>query len=85
MSRSWFVADGRDRILGDPAAQAELAATIAEIKARYAPVLAGASFFRRLVLRSQLNREIGKAIEKYAPSVALYLTESPLHRQPPAA
>jgi hypothetical protein len=81
MSPSRFVADGRDRILEDPKAQSELAAAIAEITVRYAPALADASFLRRLVLRSQLRREIREAIERQAPTSALYLTASPPNRQ----
>lgn len=80
MSPDGFVADGRDQILEDPRAQAELTAAIFEINTRYAPALAGASFLRRLVLRRQLDREIREAIERQAPSAALYFTASPPRR-----
>lgn len=77
-----FVADGQDRILEDPNAQAELAAAIAAIRARYALALTDASFLRRLVLRSRLKRELREAVERLAPSAALYLATSSL-REPP--
>jgi len=44
----------------------------AEIKKRYADHLARAGFFRKIILRYRMSREIKKEIEKLAPPDALY-------------
>lgn len=73
MSEERLLADGRDRLLADPDLQYELDLAVAEIEARYAPLLKRAGWFRRLRLRRQLKKEIEREIELRAPSTALYL------------
>lgn len=73
MSESRIIADGRERLLADPELQAELDLAVSEIEARYAPLLQGAGFVRRLWLRRQMKREIEREVELRAPSTALYV------------
>ena len=75
MPASHLLADGRERLLQSPEVQAELAAAEAAIRARYAPSLAAASFFRRVLLHLEINRELAREIakiEQRAPESALY-------------
>lgn len=75
MSSDRFVADGRERLLNDPAVRAELAAVSAEIEARYAPLLQRASFLERFFLRHRMEAELRRAVERLAPSDALYVVD----------
>src|SRR5262245_18179919 len=58
-----FVADGRERLLQDPAAQAALEAEVARIESKYAELLAAAGWFRRLAIRHAMRSEIRQAVE----------------------
>lgn len=75
MTNSRLLADGRERLLKNPDLQAELDLAVADLEAKYAPVLKEAGFIRRLVLRRQMRREIEREIELRAPSAALYIHE----------
>jgi hypothetical protein len=80
-----FLPDGQDRALDDPKFQSNLKAAIAALQARYEVACVSASWFRRLLLRYQLKREIRLEIERHAPSDALYfLAQSPQPRRPAA-
>ena len=85
MENHRFLADGRDRALNAPDLQADLAASVAEIRARYDAAMAAAPWYRRLVLRYRLNREIRAEIERRAPSDALYLIAEATGPRKPAA
>lgn len=73
MSEERLLADGRDRLLADPGLQVELDVAVAEIEAKYGPLLKKAGFFRRLRLRRRMKREIEHEIELRAPRTALYV------------
>lgn len=73
MSEERLLANGRERLLADPGLQVELDLAIAEIEARYAPLLKKAGLLQRLRLRRQRKREIEREIEIRAPSAALYV------------
>lgn len=73
MSPDRFLADGRDRLLNDPAVRAQLEAAATEIEARYAPMLRQASFLERFVLRHRMQAEVRQVVERLAPSDALYV------------
>lgn len=73
MSEERFVADGRDRLLADPAVKAELESVISEIAARYDPLLKQAGLLSRLRLRRQMKREIESEIELRAPRAGVYV------------
>jgi hypothetical protein len=73
MRKSRLLADGRERLLRATGLQAELDLAVADIEAKYAPLLKKAGFIRRLKLRRQMRREIEREIEQRAPSAALYV------------
>lgn len=73
MRRSRFLADGRERLFRDTRLQAELDLAVADIEAKYAPLLKKAGFIRGLKLRRQMRREMEREIEQRAPSAALYV------------
>ncbi len=67
-----FVADGPERALASPEVQAELAEVTEAIERKYQALLANASFLRRLLLIRKKRAEMRDAVEKFAPSRALY-------------
>lgn len=73
MRQSRLLADGRERLLMDTDLQAELDLAVADIEAKYAPLLKEAGFIRRFELRRRMRREIEREIEHHAPRAALYV------------
>ncbi len=68
-----IVADGRQRMESDPKNQPRLQELHDSITARYAPELANAGFFRRLILRWHIAAEFRRERRKLAPAPgALY-------------
>lgn len=73
LSQERLLVDGRERALRDPELRAELERAVAEIEARYAPLLERAGLLRRLVLRWRMRREVQRELELRAPRDALYV------------
>ena len=65
-----FVADGYDR-----AVEASAPRIRAEVEAEYAGRLASANWYRRLLLRLEMRREIRRRLERVAPPWGLYFAE----------
>jgi hypothetical protein len=73
MRKSRLLADGRERLLRGTGLQGEVDLAVADIEARYAPLLKKAGFIRRFKLLRQVRREIEREIEQRARSAALYV------------
>lgn len=74
-TRGHFVADGRDRALGTPEAAASQEEIGEAVRREFAEELAGAGFFRRLVIRARMLREFNRRLEAIAPEGACYLRQ----------
>lgn len=70
-----IIAGGRERILGSPNYVRRAQEIRERIEARYAEELVGASFVKRLALRSRMIREMRKELERLAPRHAFYLSK----------
>jgi len=63
-----IVADGAWRVMRDPGMQARLRALRESVAERHAAELAGAGFFRRMILRWRISREYRRARGELLPS-----------------
>ncbi len=69
-TKNQIVEDGRDRVREGGREEIRR-----KVLARYAARLDGAGFFRRLLLRLQIRREIEAELEKIAPRGGQYLRD----------
>ena len=67
-----FVADGAERDRESARYATEVERIRREVREEFSNALASAGWIRRLLLRMQLRREIGKRVEELSPSSALY-------------
>lgn len=71
-----FFPEGREQWEASPEYQRRRQEAIAAVRARYAPLLAGAGPVRRLWLQLQLRRAIERELETLSPADACFLTAS---------
>ncbi|HEX5757795.1 MAG TPA: hypothetical protein VF121_01230 [Thermoanaerobaculia bacterium] len=71
-----FFPEGREQWEASPDYQRQRQEAIAAVRARYAPLLAGAGPIRRLWLLLQRRRAIERELETLSPTDACFLTAS---------
>ena len=71
-----FFPEGREQWEASPEYRQRRQEVIAAVRARYAPLIAGAGLVRRLWLRLQRRRAIERELETLSPTDACFLTAS---------